>query len=70
MLRVTESKNADAAKQYFGKSMVRSDYYSEGQEIAGLWEDLPPTGSASPGRWIRKATSRSATTCTPRPARS
>jgi conjugative relaxase-like TrwC/TraI family protein len=37
MLRVTESKNADAAKQYFGKSMVRSDYYSEGQEIAGLW---------------------------------
>src|SRR5579863_10380799 len=37
MLRVTESKNAEAAKQYFGKSMVRSDYYSEGQEIAGLW---------------------------------
>jgi conjugative relaxase-like TrwC/TraI family protein len=37
MLRVTESKNAAAAKQYFGKSMVRSDYYSEGQEIAGLW---------------------------------
>jgi len=37
MLRVTPSKNADAAKQYFGKSMVRSDYYSEGQEIAGLW---------------------------------
>ena len=37
MLRVTESKNADAAKQYFGKSMVRSDYYSEGQEVAGLW---------------------------------
>jgi conjugative relaxase-like TrwC/TraI family protein len=40
MLRVTESKNADAAKQYFGKSMVRSDYYSEGQEIAGLWGGL------------------------------
>src|SRR6266851_2942774 len=37
MLRVTESKNAAAAKQHFGKSMVRSDYYSEGQEIAGLW---------------------------------
>src|SRR5580693_1834591 len=37
MLRVTESKNAEAAKQYFGKSMVRSDYYSEGQEVAGLW---------------------------------
>jgi conjugative relaxase-like TrwC/TraI family protein len=35
MLRVTESKNAEAAKQYFGKSMVRSDYYSEGQEIVG-----------------------------------
>ncbi len=40
MLRVTESKNAEAAKQYFGKSMVRSDYYSEGQEIAGLWGGL------------------------------
>ena len=40
MLRVTESKNAAAAKQYFGKSMVRSDYYSEGQEIAGLWGGL------------------------------
>jgi len=37
MLRVTPSQNADAAKQYFGKSMVRSDYYSEGQEVAGLW---------------------------------
>lgn len=37
MLRVTASQNADAAKQYFGKSMVRDDYYSEGQEIAGLW---------------------------------
>ncbi len=37
MLRVTPSQNAEAAKQYFGKSMVRSDYYSEGQEIAGLW---------------------------------
>jgi conjugative relaxase-like TrwC/TraI family protein len=37
MLRVTPSQNADAARQYFGKSMVRSDYYSEGQEIAGLW---------------------------------
>jgi len=37
MLRVTPSTNAEAAKQYFGKSMVRSDYYSEGQEIAGLW---------------------------------
>lgn len=37
MLRMTPSQNAEAAKQYFGKSMVRSDYYSEGQEIAGLW---------------------------------
>jgi conjugative relaxase-like TrwC/TraI family protein len=37
MLRVTESKNAEAAKQYFGKAMVRSDYYIDGQEIAGAW---------------------------------
>ncbi len=37
MLRVTPSQNADAAKQYFGKSLVRDDYYSEGQEIAGMW---------------------------------
>ena len=37
MLRITESKNAEAAKQYFGKSMIRSDYYIDGQEIAGLW---------------------------------
>src|SRR5580704_16415164 len=37
MLRVTESKNAEAAKQYFGKGMVRSDYYIDGQEIAGVW---------------------------------
>jgi conjugative relaxase-like TrwC/TraI family protein len=37
MLRVTESANAEAAKQYFGKGMVRSDYYIDGQEIAGVW---------------------------------
>src|ERR1700683_3253520 len=37
MLRITESKNAEAAKQYFGKSMIRSDYYIDGQEIAGQW---------------------------------
>ncbi len=37
MLRVTESQNAEAAKQYFGKGMVRSDYYIDGQEIAGVW---------------------------------
>jgi len=37
MLRVTESKNAEAAKQYFGKGMTRSDYYIDGQEIAGVW---------------------------------
>jgi len=37
MLRITESKNAEAAKQYFGKGMVRSDYYIDGQEIAGKW---------------------------------
>jgi conjugative relaxase-like TrwC/TraI family protein len=37
MLRITESKNAEAAKQYFGKGLVRSDYYIDGQEIPGVW---------------------------------
>ena len=36
MLRVTPSDNSEAAKDYFSKSLVRDDYYSEGQEIAGL----------------------------------
>jgi len=35
MFRMTESKSAAAAKQYYGSSLVRSDYYSEGQEIVG-----------------------------------
>jgi conjugative relaxase-like TrwC/TraI family protein len=37
MLRITASQNAEAAKQYFGKSLTRSDYYIDGQEIAGQW---------------------------------
>ena len=37
MLRITESQNAAAAKQYFGKGLIRSDYYMDGQEIAGEW---------------------------------
>jgi conjugative relaxase-like TrwC/TraI family protein len=37
MLRITPSQNPDAAKQYFGKGMVRSDYYIDGQEMPGVW---------------------------------
>jgi hypothetical protein len=44
MLRVTESKSPEAAKQYFGKGMVRSDYYIDGQEIAGNGVARPPSG--------------------------
>ena len=37
MLRITPSANADVAKQYFGKGLVRSDYYIDGQEMPGIW---------------------------------
>jgi conjugative relaxase-like TrwC/TraI family protein len=37
MLIITASRNAEAAKQYFGKGMVRPDYYIDGQEVTGSW---------------------------------
>jgi len=37
MLRVTASTSADGAKRYFGEGLSRSDYYIDGQEVAGLW---------------------------------
>lgn len=37
MLRVTPSTSSIGAKRYFGEGLTRSDYYMEGQEIAGLW---------------------------------
>jgi len=37
MLRITPSENAAAAKKYFGESLKRSDYYMDGQEVAGRW---------------------------------
>ena len=37
MLRITPSRNAAAAKKYFGESLKRSDYYIDGQEVAGQW---------------------------------
>jgi conjugative relaxase-like TrwC/TraI family protein len=37
MLRVTASTSSNGAKRYFGEGLTRSDYYMEGQEIAGLW---------------------------------
>lgn len=37
MLRITPSTSAAGAKKYFGDSLTRSDYYIEGQEVAGRW---------------------------------
>src|SRR5579871_1518919 len=37
MLRVTTSTSSSGAKRYFGENLTRSDYYIDGQEIAGLW---------------------------------
>lgn len=37
MLRITPSTSAKGAKEYFTQSLTRSDYYLEGQEVAGLW---------------------------------
>jgi conjugative relaxase-like TrwC/TraI family protein len=37
MLRVTASTSPDGAKRYFGEGLSRSDYYIDGQEVAGLW---------------------------------
>lgn len=37
MLRVTPSTSSEGAKRYFGEGLTRSDYYLEGQEIAGMW---------------------------------
>ena len=33
MIRITQQESADGAKRYYAKA----DYYSEGQEIVGLW---------------------------------
>jgi len=37
MLRITPTASAAAAKKYFGESLTRSDYYIDGQEVAGRW---------------------------------
>jgi len=37
MLRITASTSSEGAKRYFGGSLTRSDYYIDGQEIAGQW---------------------------------
>jgi conjugative relaxase-like TrwC/TraI family protein len=37
MLRMVESKSADAAKSYYAEGLAREDYYSEGQEVVGEW---------------------------------
>lgn len=37
MLRVFSSTNAEQAKSYFSNELTKGDYYTEGQEIAGVW---------------------------------
>lgn len=37
MLRVYQSTSAAQAKDYFKNELILGDYYSEGQEIAGIW---------------------------------
>jgi conjugative relaxase-like TrwC/TraI family protein len=37
MLRVTPSTSSAGAKEYFTQSLTRSDYYIDGQEVAGVW---------------------------------
>jgi len=37
MLRITPSTSAQGAKEYFTQSLTRSDYYIDGQEVAGVW---------------------------------
>ena len=45
MLRITQSKSASAAKQYFDKVLTKGDYYlnqnqADGQEIVGDWHGI------------------------------
>ena len=40
MLRVIASRSARAAKEYYGQSLKREDYYTEGQEIRGEWHGM------------------------------
>jgi len=37
MLRIITSVSSDQAKRYFREGLTREGYYSEGQELAGLW---------------------------------
>lgn len=40
MLRITKSKSAGAAVDYFRKALRSADYYMEGREVTGLWHGL------------------------------
>lgn len=37
MLRIYQCTSAEAAQSYYTQGLAREDYYSEGQEITGLW---------------------------------
>jgi conjugative relaxase-like TrwC/TraI family protein len=40
MLRVIASRSARDAKEYYGQSLKREDYYTEGQEIRAEWQGV------------------------------
>jgi conjugative relaxase-like TrwC/TraI family protein len=57
MLRITPSTSAKGAKEYFTQSLTRSDYYTQGQEVAGRWggkaaEMLGLTGEVDAERYF------------------
>lgn len=37
MLRIHQCRNAAAAQSYYTQGLAREDYYTEGQEVAGVW---------------------------------
>ena len=37
MLRINQKKDAASAKDYFKHELSQGDYYSEGQEVVGMW---------------------------------
>ncbi|NOY73069.1 MAG: relaxase domain-containing protein [Gammaproteobacteria bacterium] len=37
MLRINQKKDASSAKDYFKHELSQGDYYSEGQEVVGMW---------------------------------
>lgn len=67
MLRITVSKSASGALQYFDKGLTKSDYYAEKNEIIGKWngktaELLKLTGEVSKEAFERLASNQNPVT--------